>query len=192
MTLIDLPFSSIYDVSRLGNRTEHVTLRPDADAQARMIAAYDLLGLDEIVCEMELRPYRKAGVQIGGRLKAVARQPCGVTLDPVTQFIDERFERRFDAAVPEHARDIEVEIDAFADDPPDPFDGREIDLGAVMCEQFALALDPFPRAQGAELPAESDGTRERGDAAKPVRGDRPSPFAVLSGLRSNGDGRGSE
>lgn len=189
MTPASFPVAHPFDVSRLGNRTERVTLRPDADAIARMIAAYDLADLRDLACTFEIRPYRKDGVAVQGRLTATAIQPCVVTLEPVAQTIDERFERRFDPGAESTAEDAEIEVDALGDDPADPLEGRDIDLGAILCEQFALALDPFPRAPGAEVPPEHRADPEAdADAEAGARtGDR-SPFAVLAELRKREDG----
>lgn len=51
-----------------------------------------------------------------------------------------------------------------------PFEGNQIDLGEAAAEQLGLALDPYPRMPGAELPeAEADVELH--------------PFARLAGLR---------
>jgi len=188
MTLASFPLAHPFDVSRLGNRTERVTLRPDAEAVARMIAEYDLSDLRDLACTFEIRPYRKDGAAVEGRLTATAVQPCVVTLEPVAQSIDERFERRFDPKADAPAEDAEIEVDAYGEDPADPLEGRDIDLGAILCEQFALALDPFPRAPGAEVPPEhrADPEADAEDDAGARTGER-SPFAVLAELRKRED-----
>lgn len=52
-----------------------------------------------------------------------------------------------------------------------------IDLGALVCEQFVLALDPFPRAADAELEFETPAEVEEED-------EKPSPFKVLEQLKN--------
>jgi hypothetical protein len=55
------------------------------------------------------------------------------------------------------------------------------DLGEAVAEQLALALDPYPRAPGAELPAEAaEAGSEEGEATAPGPA---APFAALAGLR---------
>ena len=61
-------------------------------------------------------------------------------------------------------------IDPEAPDPPEVMDGTTIDIGALVEEIFVLAIDPYPRAPGAELPA--NGGVEPGSEGE-------SPFAVL-------------
>jgi uncharacterized metal-binding protein YceD (DUF177 family) len=59
-----------------------------------------------------------------------------------------------------------------ADEPPDYFEGHEIDLSEAIVETVALALDPYPRAEGVSL----DDLGLPGEAAD------PSPFAGLKAL----------
>jgi len=68
----------------------------------------------------------------------------------------------------------EMMIDSGELDPPDLLSGPTIDLGAIAVEHFLLAIDPYPRAPGAELPAE---------AADPSPDSSDSPFAALARLR---------
>jgi hypothetical protein len=62
------------------------------------------------------------------------------------------------------------------DDDPDDIETEAgiADLGEALAQQLSLALDPYPRTPGAELPDEY-----RADGAS-------GPFAVLRKLRPNG------
>ncbi|MBC2859337.1 DUF177 domain-containing protein [Stappia sp. 28M-7] len=181
MTLAEFPFSHRQDVQHLTVKPLVVELRPDAAQLQRIAEAYSLVGLSDVLGRFELRRWRREGVAVEGALKARATQTCVVTLAPVEQVIDETFSMRFDPdadALAGVAEDGEIDVDAFAEDPPDLLEGSRIDLGAILCEQLALALDPFPRAPGAELP---DGY---GDANDDEVDDKPpSPFAVLERFR---------
>ena len=79
-----------------------------------------------------------------------------VSLEPVTQAVSEVFRLRF---VPEGD-----ERDLMDPESPDEIghDGRTIDLGEAAAEQLALALDPYPRADGAEL--DPSATEDEGGA----------------------------
>jgi uncharacterized metal-binding protein YceD (DUF177 family) len=57
------------------------------------------------------------------------------------------------------------------------FEGDSIDVWPFVLEMLMLAIDPFPRAPGAELPGAEADAPEAADSA----GD--SPFAVLRGLK---------
>ena len=65
-----------------------------------------------------------------------------------------------------------MDHDALGDDPPDPLIGGAVDLGSVVSEHLTLALDPYPRKDGAKMPGEAT------DAAE-------SPFAALLRLRKD-------
>src|SRR3546814_17044110 len=47
---------------------------------------------------------------------------------------------------------VEVEFTLADEDPPEPFENGCIDLGEIVVQHLAVALDPYPRAPGAELP----------------------------------------
>lgn len=181
MTLTDFPFSYPQDIQHLTVKPLVLELRPDEDELRRIAKAYSLVALADVFARFELRRWRREGVAVEGTLKARATQTCVVTLGPVEQTIDETFSMRFDPdadALAGIAEDGEIDVDAFAEDPPDLLEGSRIDLGAILCEQLALALDPFPRAPGAELPeGYGEGPDEDADD-KP-----PSPFSVLERFR---------
>lgn len=183
MALADFPLSHPQDIQHLTDKPLVVDLRPDEAQLQRLTKAYSLLALEDLVARFELRRWRRDGVAIEGRLQARATQACVVTLQPVEQQIEEVFTMRFDpdaAALSGVEEEGEIDIDAFAEDPPDLLEGGRLDLGAILCEQLALALDPFPRAPGAELPEgySEDGKVDADD--KP-----PSPFAVLERFRKH-------
>ena len=94
----------------------------------------------------ELRRIAGGTVQADGVLQASVTQDCVVTLEPFLQAIEERFTVHF---VPAEREDPEPEPDAIDQI---PYDGASIDLGEALVEQLALALDPYPRQPGAELP----------------------------------------
>ncbi len=84
-----------------------------------------------------------------GVLRASVVQDCVVTLDPFAVKIREAFRVHF------VSEGTEVDdVDPESDDEI-PYAGDSIDLGEAAVEQLALALDPYPRKPGAELPAEA-------------------------------------
>ncbi len=155
--------------------------RVEASAAEReaIATAFGLLEVRRLTGEVELRR-RRDRIAVDGQVEAAIVQACVVTLEPVEQAIDETFQLRL---VPEGNDDagpkpgVEIVIDAFAADPPDTYSGTTIDVGAIVLEHFALAIDPYPRAPGAAIPPE---------AADP-EDEVPSPFAVLAGLARRRD-----
>lgn len=134
---------------------------------------FDLAALDRL--EGELRLERVAGslLHVSGRVRAELAQRCVVTLEPVPAAVDAGFERLFSRDVPAEAQG-EVEIDALAEE-PEPLPASALDLGEILAEELALALDPYPRAPGADRRlAELDAAGE---------GAATGPFGTLTMLR---------
>lgn len=148
-----------------------VDLVPGAEERAALAAELGLLALPALRLTGALRASGSRDWELTGQVQAEVVQPCVVTLAPVPARIDEAVRRRWtpDLATPE-AEEIEM-----GDDEVEPL-GAVIDLGAVLAEALALALPPWPRAPGAELPA---GT---GPEAEPEEDERRKPFADLSAL----------
>ena len=113
-----------------------------------------------------------AGIAVTGRVQAHAEQICVVTGESVAAMIDESVALRFvaeDAAMaPE-----EIELGGDALDTL-PYAGGAIDLGEAAAETMALALDPYPRAPGAEAVLRAAGV---------VSEEEAGPFGALAALR---------
>tara|TARA_Y100001933_G_scaffold117134_1_gene117076 strand:+ start:1291 stop:1845 length:555 start_codon:yes stop_codon:yes gene_type:complete len=181
---IAFPLHHSVDAVLPAGKPRELTIAPGQEDLARIAEAYGLLGLRDLVADLTLYPFRRDGVRVAGHLTAIATQACVVTLAPVEQPIDETFEVRFDPSARRMNEGDEIEIDALGEDPPEPLEGGRIDLGAVICEQFALALDPFPKAPDAEVP-EAYRPPEEGDEDPDDK--PPSPFAKLAQLRKDKD-----
>jgi uncharacterized metal-binding protein YceD (DUF177 family) len=106
-----------------------------------------LPAIASLTCRFRLERDLGGSLVARGQLFARVVQTCVVTLDDFAATVAESFAVR---CVPEGKE---------SDDPdPDSMDelvyaGGTIDLGEAAVEQLALALDPYPRAPGAELPA---------------------------------------
>ena len=125
-----------------------------------------------LVCRFRLMPMGDGVVAAEGHLVARVTQECIVTTDPFEADVEEAFRVRF---VPED-RFVEPDEDDLLDlgaDDELPYPGHQIDLGDAAVEQLALALDPYPRKPGAELPDPADN-----EEASPT-----SPFAALARRR---------
>jgi uncharacterized metal-binding protein YceD (DUF177 family) len=130
---------------------------------AALAARFGILSLDSLEAELRLLPEPGGTVLAEGRLAAGLAQACIVTLEPVRQSVDAPIAFRLlpPGREPQDGPDDIDEIEC-----PD----GTADLGEAVAEQLALALDPYPRAPGAELPPEA--------------ADRSAdPFAALAGLR---------
>lgn len=140
--------------------------------RAALAARFGILGIHALSARLALRPEPGGTVRVRGKLSAEVEQPCVVTLEPVRQRVEASLDLR-----------ILGEGEMPADEDPDSPDeleseGGVVDLGEAVAEQLALALDPYPRAEGAELP-ELDPPEE----PEPAPPERPNPFAGLAKLR---------
>ncbi len=122
--------------------------------------------IQSLHCAWVLRPGHDGTVEANGSLRARLHQECVVSLDAFATDVVEEFAVRFVPAGRETGE---------ADDPDEPdeliIEDGALELGEATVEQLALALDPYPRKPGAELPAE-------------VVDASGNPFAALARLRS--------
>ena len=159
-----------------------ITVRISADAAdlKRLGKQWGVLEVQSFEAELQLGRWKRDGVRVKGHLKSSIVQECVVTLDPVTQQIEEDFETVF---LPENSRlakrtlecNGEMFVDPDGPDLPEVFSGDSIDVGAVAAEFAALLIDEYPRKEGLDYTdrVESDSTSDK----------KPSPFAVLQALK---------
>jgi hypothetical protein len=157
----DRPFSHWIDRKAVDGPLT-LTVTADAKARAAIVAAFGLVGLAKLSGRFALAPQPDGQILTRLDMTAQVTQRCIVTLEPVEQAITER------AALILADASLEEPEDWLDPDQPDwvPISGPTIDLGALLTDQLALALDPYPRKPDAELP----------DAARAAR---ENPFAKL-------------
>lgn len=157
----------------LARGPQSLELAADVGERAALARRFGLLGLDRLEAQVTLTP-RDGGrlIQLEGHLSAEVTQACVVSLEPVVGRIEEDFSQLYSLAPiePEGAR--ELVVDPEAEDPPEALGPQGLDLGEALAQQLALALEPYPRAEGAALdPSLADGAQEAG------------PFAELIALK---------
>jgi uncharacterized metal-binding protein YceD (DUF177 family) len=156
---------------RLGPETRELVLEATEAERAALAGRFGILGIGALTARLRLEPEPGGSVRARGRLRAEVEQACVVTLDPVAQSVDASLDLR-----------ILEEGEAPGDDDPESPDeiesqGGLVDLGEAVAEQLSLALDPYPRVPGAELPPLDPPEPE------PEVPARPNPFAKLAKLR---------
>jgi len=164
---------------KVGNISANaVTVRLEANEAERKALSdlWDVLEVQSLKAELQIARWKKDGVKIKGRVQARIVQACVVTLEPVESAIDEPVEAIF---VPEGSRlariaandSGEMILDPEGPDLPDTFAGDTIDVGLAVTEHAALAIDPYPRKDGASF-GERIESSDKDDI-------RPNPFAAL-------------
>jgi uncharacterized metal-binding protein YceD (DUF177 family) len=143
---------------------------PTAEEREAAAAELGIPGVRKLRFAGRLVPEGRQDWRLDASLGATVVQDCVVTLEPVTTRIDERVARRYMADLPEPGPgEMEVPEDDVEALP------QALDLGEVMLEALALALPPYPRAEGVEL-GELVVTQE---GAEPLTEERAKPFAAL-------------
>lgn len=146
-----------------------LALRMEADAatRGRLALRLGLLSLEALTAELRLTPAEEGCIAVRGRLQARVSQECVVSLVPVAQDVVEDVAWRLLPAGHEPTD---------GDDDPDDIESDQgvADLGEALSQQLSLALDPYPRAPGAALPA--------GYGPDATAG----PFAALLALKPRG------
>ena len=179
-------FSRFLEIDKIGHRGAHREIAATA-AECRALAdRFDLQDIRALSAELRLRRVRGDAVRLEGRIQASVVQTCVISLQPVQATIDEEIAVNFADSPEDDPEDLEISYD---DDPPEPIVNGRIDLGEAVAQQLALALDPYPRAPGAEIPADYRGESADLVEIPPEKGstgaapDTANPFSVLGKLK---------
>jgi len=181
--------SSAPDILRIHDASIRLDSMPPAGRELRLSVGQDeraqiaaLLAITDVeTLEVSLHAVKfRGGMRVTGRLTAAIVQPSVVTLEPVRQEISEPVDRVFlPGGDKQHAAtaNAEIFVDLEGEDVPDHFEGPEADLSGLIIETLALAIDPYPRAEGESI-----------DSLGLARPDEDeSPFAALKSLKNPDD-----
>ncbi len=149
--------------SSLDPAGETVAIAARGAERAALARRFDLPAIAHFAARFHLRPSGDGGILAEARLLARVTQVCVISLAPLAVTIDTPFLLRFVPAGREAEGDDPEAIDTIGF-------VETLDLGEAAAEQFALLLDPYPRAPGAVLPAEY---------IAPVAMTPETPFAAL-------------
>ena len=134
-------------------------LRRDAETPLRIAAEPDELAelaryldvdrIDRLTLAGFISPAEGGGWRVRGRLVATLEQACVVSLAPVRSSYNAEIERLYLPA-DQFVAEPEVQVSHDDQDAPDPFTDS-IDPAQFAVESLALMIDPYPRAESAEL-----------------------------------------
>lgn len=178
----EIEFSRPIEADRIAASASHFKFDANPAECAALADRFGLVSLDRFHASFSLRRLRKDLIRVNGHISASLVQACVVTLEPIPAEIAEDLELDFSESLDEPGS--EMDLDAEAADGPEPLSGGMIDLGEVAAEQLGLALDPYPRKPGAEVPAEWAGD----PTPEPVPEPKINPFAALEKLTKGGGG----
>ena len=172
----------IVDLDRMGNNGTAVDIVASDGERAALTKRFGFLDLPAFSARVTVDRRIGGQIVVEGRLRGKVVQACVLTLDPVTQELDDAFRLVFkkDLADERDPESGEAVLSAHADS-PEPLPGNLLDVGEIVAEQLSLAADPYPRRPGAKL--EDVLPRPRGGGRKGAPEQRRHPFADLAALR---------
>ena len=178
-------FSRIVKTDEQVSAKEKLAIEANEKERAALAKRFELVSIDSLKAELTISTASNGEVTVRGPMTAEIVQNCVATLEPVPDLVEDTIEVLFSPHVseddlpsdPDDLEDLsEEELMALLDQPEPLVDGK-IDLGEVVAQFLAVAMNPYPRKEGAELPAAVK-TEEEADEEK-----RPNPFAQLAGLK---------
>jgi uncharacterized metal-binding protein YceD (DUF177 family) len=173
------------DLDRMGSGSAALDITASDGERAALAKRFGFIGLPVFSARVTV-DRRPGQVIVEGRLRGTIVQACILTLDPVTQELDDTFRIVFrqDLTEERDPESGEALLSAQAD-APEPLSGNMLDVGEIVAEQLSLAADPYPRRPGAKLedvlPKPRKGGKGGRDAGKAEQ--RRHPFAGLAALR---------
>jgi len=166
-------FSRVVTPDRLSAPKLTEVLEASPAERAAVARRLGIPAVDRLVAELTVKNLGGRLFRVEGRWDAAVQQACVVTLEPVPAALGGPLQASY-AAGGRAQGSGEVEFDPEAEDPAETLPAEGIDLGELVVQELAVALDPYPRAPGAEIPA--DLRLPEGDEAR-------GPFAALKALR---------
>lgn len=150
-------FSRLVQVDGLTRPRSRHHVKATSDERAALAKRFGLLALDELSAELMVEFMTgEREMSVTGRLTAAVTQACVISLEPVTERIDEQVRVDFSRDVtddPDH--DLSIgggELGVGGAVLHEPWPGQSLDLGELAAQELALSLNPYPRAKGARLP----------------------------------------
>ena len=172
----------IVDLDRTGPAGTAVDLSPTDAERAALARRFGFVALPAFSARVTVDRRTGGLIAVEGRLRGRIVQNCILTLDPVTQELDETFRLLFKPDLDED-RDPEsgeALVSAQAD-APEPLASPLLDVGEIVAEQLSLAAEPYPRRAGVKL--EDVLPKPRGGRLQGKTEPRRHPFAGLAALR---------
>jgi uncharacterized metal-binding protein YceD (DUF177 family) len=167
-------FSRFVEADNVGTHRMERRISANPEERAALARRFELIAIDRLEAVFSLKRAGGGVIHVQGEIEAQVTQACVVTLAPVPAKIAETFSADF-ADEDRRRPAAETEVDLEADDPPEPIRNGHLDLGELAAEHLSLALDPYPRAPGAEIPAEfSPDPDAEEEPKRPV-----NPFSIL-------------
>ena len=172
----------VVDLDRIGASGAAFEIVASESERAALARRFGFFGLPAFSARVSVERRPGSQIVVEGRLRGRVVQACILTLDPVTQELDEAFRIVFKQGLAEeHDPESGEALLSAQADAPEPLQGNLLDVGEIVAEQLSLAADPYPRRPGVRLEDVLPKPRQGG---RPDRNEqRRHPFAGLAALR---------
>jgi uncharacterized metal-binding protein YceD (DUF177 family) len=168
-------FERPFALDKLGDRAVSMSIEANEAERQALARRFGVRGIGRLAAQFKIRRARAGrAVRVEGAVEGEVTQACVISLAPVRQTISENFVTLYvpeaDLKPIETDEEGNVSLDTFLGDEEleEALPEGPLDLGEVAAQEFAVAIDPYPRAAGAGFQA------EWGEAPE-----RVSPFADL-------------
>ena len=169
MSTLAPEFSRLVALAQLSARPYRQRIEAAAEEREKLSQRFDLISLDRLVAEVEIRRQSPEVVLLEAEFAAEFEQCCAVTLEPVRGAVSDRFSLVYGPAPEE-----EQEVALTSDEPAfEPLNGNSIDIGEAVAQELSLSLPIFPRDPEAKI--------DEAAIAEPLQG----PFATLARARKD-------
>jgi len=168
-SIMEFAHKLLVNVSALPRKGKEFELVSDEASRCRLAQNHDLVAVEHFVAHFQLVPQSAGRVRVHGSFVARVVQNCVISGEAMMVDVQDDFTLLFVPQAQEIKGQTEIilDVEENEEDMVEFFTGTHIDLGAVVEEFFCLALDPYPRKQGAEFDPIQIGEEEM------------SPFAIL-------------
>ncbi len=172
----------VIDLDRLGRSGSALEIVASESECAALAKRFGFLSLQGFAARVTVDLQPGDQVVVEGRLRGKIVQACVLSLEPVTQELDDTFRIVFqkDLAEERDPESGEAVLNAQAD-APEPLAGNMLDVGEIVAEQLSLAAEPYPRRPGVKLADVLP--KSKGGARRGAPGQQRHPFAGLAALR---------
>lgn len=176
-------FRRLLEVAKLDHEERRIEFTATPEERQALARRFGFLAIEALAGEAFVRAIGGGGARARVTFTSTVVQASVVTLEPVTDRIDETFEVNFlPVAQGVATRSFEEEdVDPAAAEPPGEVIDGWFDLGGMVAEYLALSMDQYPRRAGEEFGEYRD--EDRG-AANGEPEQREGPLGALKHWRS--------
>ncbi len=178
--IVKAEFSRMVEVTKLGKQGRLFKLSSTPAENKALSERYLILQINNLEADCQIVPLEKRRFQLSVILKAVVKQECGVSLEPVEENIAVSFSIILDNS-PQEIQKNDNEIDfAMEDEDIEYFNSDEIDVGEIIAQHLSLEINPYPRKKGATGKELGKKIIKEKEAALEL--EKKNPFAILQSL----------